>query len=261
MTCVLDGVKFDNVTMAEAVTTVISFAQKSEKPCFVCTANLDHLANMRHDSEFRRIYSIADLVVADGMPLVWLSKLAGAPLKERVAGSDMFWELGKASSQHKLRLFLLGGLPGSADAAARKLEECYPGAVIAGTYCPPFGNLDTNAEDAKIMQMLAESRPDILMVGLGAPKQEKWIAAHIERFHIPVSIGVGASFDMAAGMVKRAPVWMQKTGLEWMFRLIQEPARLWNRYILRDIPYLISAAITTIRMRSENQKSIGAPIP
>ena len=210
---------------------------------------------MRSDLEFRRIYSMADLVVADGMPLVWLSHLAGAPLKERVAGSDMFWEIGRASAQYGLRLFLLGGMPCSAQIAAKKLEKQYPGAVIAGAYCPPYGSLDDPEENAKVMDLIAKAQPDVLMVGLGAPKQEKWIAAHLDQMDVPVSIGVGASFDMAAGMVKRAPVWMQHAGLEWMFRLIQEPGRLWDRYIMRDLPYLFSAALATLRMRSKNQES------
>jgi N-acetylglucosaminyldiphosphoundecaprenol N-acetyl-beta-D-mannosaminyltransferase len=211
---------------------------------------------MRKDNEFRRIYGIADLVVADGMPLVWLSKLAGAPLKERVAGSDMFWEIGKASAQNGLRLFLLGGESGSAEIAARKLQEKHPGAIIAGYYCPPYCDKLSIDEDAKIMSLIAQARPDVLMVGLGAPKQEKWIASHLDQLNVPVSIGVGASFDMAAGKVSRAPKWMQTSGLEWLFRLIQEPGRLFSRYILRDIPYLISAAITTIRMRSRGQESV-----
>jgi N-acetylglucosaminyldiphosphoundecaprenol N-acetyl-beta-D-mannosaminyltransferase len=249
MTCWLGGVRFDNVTMNEAVTAIVRMAQKSEKPCLVCTANLDHLAMMQNDGDFRQIYREADFVVADGMPLIWLSQIAGTPLKERVAGSDLFWELGRASELTGVRLFLLGGQPTAAEKAASKLYVQCPDAQVAGTYCPPFGQLDDPEEDAHIRQIIAEAQPDILLVGLGSPKQEKWIAAHRHDLNVPVCIGVGATFDMAAGMVRRAPLWIQHMGLEWLFRLVQEPRRLWSRYMGRDLQYLFRLAALTIRVR------------
>lgn len=249
MICWIGGVRFDNVTMGEAVDAIVRMALKSEKPCLVCTANLDHLAVMQNDSDFRTIYREADFVVADGMPLVWLSRIAGTPLKERVAGSDLFWEVGRASDKTGVRLFLLGGQPMAAEKAAAKLYQRFPNAQVAGTYCPPFGTLDDPAEDARICRMIDEAQPDILLVGLGSPKQEKWIAAHKGVLNVPVSIGVGASFDMAAGMVRRAPMWIQHLGLEWLFRLVQEPRRLWSRYMGRDLQYLVRLAALTLRIR------------
>jgi N-acetylglucosaminyldiphosphoundecaprenol N-acetyl-beta-D-mannosaminyltransferase len=255
MTYWLGGVRFNNVTMTEAVDAIVSMALKSEKPCLVCTANLDHLVNMQSDAGFRKLYRDADFVVADGMPLVWLSHIAGAPLKERVAGSDLFWQLGKASETSGIRLFLLGGQPGSAEKAAAKMYRQFPNAQICGTYCPPHGMLDDAGEDERIRAMIAESQPDVLLVGFGSPKQEKWIAEHLEALQVPVSIGVGAAFDMAAGMVRRAPRWLQSIGMEWLFRLAQEPHRLWGRYVGRDLPYLVQLVALTVRVRMRRDGS------
>lgn len=236
----IGDIVFDNVTMDEAVRRILEMARKTDKPRYVCTANLDHLAISEHDDEFRDVYRRADLVLADGMPVVWLSQphIMGR-LQERVAGSDLFWELSKASAKTGLRLFLLGGLPGSADRAAEALRTSYPGVQICGTDCPSFENWATDAEQQRILETIHAAKPDILFVGLGAPKQEKWIAKRRLDLNVPVSIGVGGSFEMASGSVRRAPVWMQKSGLEWAYRLAQEPKRLWDRYMRRDVPYLI----------------------
>ncbi len=249
MICWLGGVRFDNVKMSEAVAAIVKMAQKTETPRMVCTANLDHLATMQDDQDFRQIYREADFVVADGMPLVWLSHIAGCPLKERVAGSDLFWELGRASSLTSVRLFFLGGQVGSAEKASLKLQQVFPGAQIVGTYCPPHGTLNDPEEDQRIREAIDAAQPDILLVGFGSPKQEKWIYEHRDVLNVPVSIGVGAAFDMAAGAVKRAPLWLQHSGFEWAFRLVQEPRRLWHRYIKRDLPYLVRLLLLTIRFR------------
>jgi N-acetylglucosaminyldiphosphoundecaprenol N-acetyl-beta-D-mannosaminyltransferase len=254
MKCCLGGIEFDNVTMKEAVAAIARMAQKSAAPRIVCTANLDHLATIRKDDDFRRVYENADFVVADGMPLVWLSRFSGVQLQERVAGSDLFWELGRASASTGMRLFFLGGQPCAAEEAADVLRVKFPGAQIVGTYCPPVGTLEDPQEDARICDMIVKAEPDVLLVGLGSPKQEKWIVAHKERLGVPVSIGVGAAFDMAAGKVRRAPVWVQRAGLEWSFRLLQEPRRLWKRYFGRDIPFLFKLIAQTIGERQRMPK-------
>jgi N-acetylglucosaminyldiphosphoundecaprenol N-acetyl-beta-D-mannosaminyltransferase len=231
------SIKVDNVTMEEAVEVIVRLCQKSELPRIVCTANLDHLAMAQCDPEFLAIYQDADFVVADGMPLIWLSRFTNCQLKERVAGSDLLWELGRASSATGIKLFFLGGQPGAAAKAAAALIEKYPGANVAGTYCPPYGTLDDQSELLKIRSEIAAAAPDVLLVGFGSPKQEKWISSYKDLLGVPVSIGVGGSFDMAAGVVKRAPIWMRSFGLEWVFRLCQEPRRLWHRYFGRDVPF------------------------
>ena len=254
----IGGVRFDNVSMQEAVDEVVRLARKSSLPNLVCTANLDHLERVASDREFRAIYETASLVVADGMPIVWLSRLAGMPLKERVAGSDLFIELARASHETGLRLYLLGGQPGSADTAISVLCERFPRLQIAGSYCPPIETFGTPDEDARIIKRVRDSKPDILLVGLGSPKQEKWIDRHKSQLNVPVSIGVGASFDMAAGKVQRAPMWVRRSGLEWVFRLAQEPRRLWERYMGRDLPYFLALVLDVARRRGRGAGQLDA---
>ena len=247
MKCSIGGVYFDNVTMQEAVNAILDMVHTGGGPHLVCTANVDHLASVRRDPDFHAVYKTADLILADGMPIVWLSKHTSVPLVERVAGSDLVIELAKESARSGLKLFFLGGQPGAAQKAADIFARRYPGIKVVGTHCPPKETLTSPEEEARIAKMIADTKPDVLMVGFGAPKQEKWIAAHRDSLKVPVSIGVGASFDMAAGKVRRAPVWMQKRGLEWAFRLMQEPQRLWGRYIQSDLPYLVQLYFQTKR--------------
>lgn len=245
----VDDIAFDKVTMRETVSRIVAMARKRDRARYVCTGNLDHLVIVSRDGAFKAAYEGADLVVADGAPIVWLSKLGAtddrAILPERVAGSDLFWELAKASSESGIRLFFLGGAPGAAARSAQIVETRYPGAKIAGTYCPPFATFDTHEEQRRIREIVRSARPDVLLVALGAPKQEKWIAANKDLLGVPVSIGVGGSFEMAAGMLKRAPKWVQRMGLEWFFRFAQQPKRLFQRYFVDDLPYLLGAAVRT----------------
>ncbi|MBX3190979.1 MAG: WecB/TagA/CpsF family glycosyltransferase [Labilithrix sp.] len=241
----VDGLLFDDVTMDEATARIVELARLRDRPRYVCTGNLDHLALAAQDREFRAAYQDADLVVADGAPVVWLSRLGGTPLKERVAGSDLFWTLGRASAEDGVTLFFLGGVEGAADAAKAVLERRFAGVKIVGTYCPPFATFGTKQEQDRIAEEVKKASPDILLVAFGAPKQEKWIHANKDRLGVPVSIGVGGSFEMASGMLKRAPPWMQRAGLEWAYRFAQQPRRLFDRYILRDVPHLAKAAART----------------
>lgn len=248
----IDDVLFDKVTMREAVRKIVALAQRRDRPRYVCTGNLDHLVLLAEDEEFHRAYDEADLVVADGAPIVWLSHVmpGAAPLPERVAGSDLFWQLAKVSAETNLRLFFLGGVPGSAARAADAAERRYPGANVVGTYCPPFETFDTEAEQERIRAIVQSAQPDVLLVAFGAPKQEKWILANKERLGVPVSIGVGGSFEMAAGIKRRAPAWLGRLGLEWLYRFGQEPTRLFDRYFRRDLPYLARVALRAAFGRS-----------
>jgi N-acetylglucosaminyldiphosphoundecaprenol N-acetyl-beta-D-mannosaminyltransferase len=249
----VDELNFDRVTMKEAVRRIVRMAKRHDRARYVCTGNLDHLVIADRDPEFRAAYKKADLVVADGAPVVWLSKLAAkatsAVLPERVAGSDLFWELAKVSGEANLRLFFLGGIEGAAARAASIVEQRYPNAKIAGTYCPPHATFATSEEQARIKRIVRQAAPDILLVAFGAPKQEKWIAANKDALGVPVSIGVGGSFEMAAGMLKRAPRWVQSAGLEWFYRFAQQPKRLFQRYFVDDLPYLAGAAVRALSHR------------
>lgn len=241
------NIQFDNVTMEETVARISEMAELKDRPRHVCTGNLDHLALLQQDEEFRAAYDRADLAIADGMPVVWLSRMAGRPgLKERVAGSDLFWEVARVSHATGIRLFYLGGAPGSAAAAASAIRNHFPNVNVCGVYCPPFAEFGTGAEQDKIREMIREAAPHVLFVALGSPKQEKWIVANKERLGVPVSIGVGASFEMAAGVVRRAPVWMQRTGTEWAYRLVQEPSRMARRYLARDLPFFVRLVAQTL---------------
>lgn len=244
-------IAFDDVTMTEAVARIQKMARSADTADHICTGNLHHLAMLQNDAEFRAVYESATLVLADGAPVVWLSRLsAGSTLRERVAGSDLFWELAALSAKTGLRLFYLGGAPSAAEGAAAVVRQRYPGACVCGTYCPPFEQFGTEAEQARIRTAIREARPDILLVGLGAPKQEKWIAANKHLLEVPVSIGVGASFEMASGLVQRAPRWIQSIGLEWGYRMMQEPVRLWRRYVLNDIPLVAGLLLCAAGTRS-----------
>lgn len=249
----VDDLDFDKVTMKEAVRRIVRMAKRRDRARYVCTGNLDHLVIADRDPDFRSAYRKADLVVADGAPVVWLSRIASrsanGPLPERVAGSDLFWELARVSSEHSLRLFFLGGCPGAAAKAAEVVEQRHPGARIAGTYCPPSEAFDTKEEQVKIRRIVRQAAPDILLVAFGAPKQEKWIARNKDQLAVPVSIGVGGSFEMAAGIRRRAPRWLRRSGLEWLYRFAQEPKRLFQRYFVDDLPYLAGAAARAVVQR------------
>ncbi|WP_394794201.1 WecB/TagA/CpsF family glycosyltransferase [Armatimonas sp.] len=259
---IISNTRFDNVSMAEAVERILQLVHKADTPQHVCTGNVDHLALLKEDAEFRAIYASAALVLADGMPIVWLSRLRPdtANLVERVAGSDLLLELCRASAWTGLKLFFLGGMPGAADAAKSILEERFPGVQICGTYCPPKEAFETPEEQEKIAKILRAKNPDVLLVGLGAPKQEKWIARHKMQLGVPVSIGIGGSFEMAAGMISRAPRLVQRTGMEWAWRLLQDPKRLYKRYICRDLPLLVGLVSEALKVRMGQQPSRPRPL-
>jgi exopolysaccharide biosynthesis WecB/TagA/CpsF family protein len=205
----------------------------------VVTPNLDHLRRCRHDSEFAQLVSQADLVVADGMPLVWASKLQGTPLPGRVAGSDLISSLSGAAAKTGKTIFLLGGDPGTADAAAEVLRKRYPGILIAGTYCPGIG-FDKDADRMReLSSALISAKPDIVFVALGSPKQERLIERLRDRLPGTWWLGVGISFSFLCGNVKRAPQWMRKLGMEWVHRMTQEPGRLFKRYMVHGVPFAV----------------------
>lgn len=249
-TVTVGDVPFSRVTMQETTALILLMIQKSNVPHHVVTGNLDHLYRLQSDVEFKSAYEGASLVLADGMPIVWLSRIlrlnGSDELAERVAGSDLFWELGRISQSHGIRIFLLGGVEGAADGAKEALEKAYPGCDICGTYCPPFETFNTQEEQDEILRRVRAASPDVLLVAFGAPKQEKWILANKHRLGVPVSIGVGGSFEMACGIARRAPKIYQQLGLEWAYRLMQDPARLYDRYVRHDLPFLATLLVKTI---------------
>jgi N-acetylglucosaminyldiphosphoundecaprenol N-acetyl-beta-D-mannosaminyltransferase len=222
------GVPLMPYTLDQAVDRIGALIAAGQ-PSYFITANLHYAMLSNERPRLQEINERAAFILADGMPLVWASRLQKTPLPERVAGSDLIWKICERAAQQGQRIFLLGGAPGVAEEAARLLPERYHGLAIAGTACPPFRTWTSEEEDALIAQ-IRTTRPHILFVAFGQPKGELWIAKNYEKLIIPICVQVGASIDFIAGKVRRAPRWMQRTGLEWAFRLAQEPRRLLGRY-------------------------------
>lgn len=233
----LGGVLIDRVDTGSAVERIRGFL-RSGKLNQIVTVNLDFVAISRRDSYFRATLNEADLAVADGMPLVWVSRMTDEPVPERLTGVELLDECCRVAVETDSSIFLLGAAPGVADEAALTLQERFPGLRIAGVYAPPFGPL-THEENERILAKINAVRPEFLFVALGAPQQDIWIRSNRDRLDVPVAMGVGCVLDLLAGVVSRAPRWMQRSGLEWLFRLAQEPNRLWKRYILDDMPVLL----------------------
>ena len=222
------GLPLANVTAKEAVNEIERLIL-SGGAHQVATANLDFWLNSLKDVHLHRIIAGCSLVLADGMPLVWISRLLGKPLKERVSGADVVPMLAELSARKGYGIYLLGGRDGVAERAKELLEKQYPGVNIVGHHAPPLADLE-RMDHGDALDRIRAAKPDILMVAFGNPKQEKWIRMHAKRLGVPVSIGIGGSLDMLVGDVHRAPVWMQRTGLEWLGRCLQEPSRLVPRY-------------------------------
>ena len=204
---------------------------------WLVTANLDFLRRYAKEPAVRSLYAAADVTVADGMPLVWASELLGTPVPERVAGSALIYRFAERAALERRSLYLLGGDPGAGDGAARALAKRAPGLRIAGFSAPRFSADPTEAELTDTVSELRAAQPDLLLVGLGSPKQERVIHALRARFPAMWMVGVGISFSFAAGQLAHAPDWMRRSGLEWVHRLMQEPKRLARRYLLEDLPF------------------------
>lgn len=227
----------DNLTMEEALCKINELIV-NKKPSYVVTPNVDHIVKLEKDKEFQEVYKNADLILTDGMPLIWISKLKKISIKEKVSGSDLFPKVCEMAAQKGYKVFLLGAAEGVAAKAAENLEEKYDGLNIVGTYSPSYGFEKHNEEIIKIIDMINNLKPDILAVGLGAPKQEKFIYKFKDKLNVPISLAIGASIDFEAGNVARAPLWMQKLGLEWLYRLVKEPKRMFKRYLVDDLEIL-----------------------
>lgn len=214
------GVNVNSLTMAQAVEAVQQFIAE-KKVALVATANAEMLMRSTQDEELKDILNQADLVVPDGAGTVWAAGHLGAPMPERVAGFDLAQELMREAPARGDRIYFFGSAPGVADKAKAKAEELYPGIQVVGTRNGFF----TEADEPGIIAEIKAARPDILLAALGVPKQEKWLKKHMQELQVPVSIGVGGTLDVMAGVMERAPLWMQKAKLEWLFRGLKQPSR------------------------------------
>jgi N-acetylglucosaminyldiphosphoundecaprenol N-acetyl-beta-D-mannosaminyltransferase len=224
------GVRVHAVQMSDAVERVRSWIDGHQAGTrYVAVAAMHSIAEARQNQHFRMVLNTADLVVPDGMPLVWLGRLQGYSLPYPVCGSELLDNFCRVTGP-AYRHFFFGGTPGVAENLARTLHEKH-GIVIAGTYTPPFRAL-TDKEEQELASLVDAASPDVFWVGMSCPKQEKWMYEYRHKLSVSVMLGVGAAFDMISGNARRAPEWMQGTGLEWLFRLGSEPRRLWRRYLI-----------------------------
>lgn len=258
------GLDFDPLSEDQLVARIVRDL-KDGRGGWVIPANIDVCRQTSRDSAARELVSGASLVVADGMPLVWAARLGGNPLPERVTGASLIFTLTAAAARNGKSIYLLGGKPGVPEQAAAELTRRYPGLLVAGTDAPPVGFDREPGEFAAVRARLEEARPDIVYVGLGFPKQERVIAALAPGLPAAWFIGCGAAIPFAAGVLPRAPERMQQLGLEWLYRLISEPRRLFRRYLLADLPFaarlLLTSAPTRLRpgARAVTSKREAAP--
>jgi N-acetylglucosaminyldiphosphoundecaprenol N-acetyl-beta-D-mannosaminyltransferase len=222
------GVGVDAITMAEAVATIAGWIAAGDRQ-FVCAVPAHTVMDCRADPALRAMVNGAGLNTPDGMSLVWLLRRRGRPAVERVYGPDLLLAVCERSLGPGWRHLFLGGEEGVAAQLAAVLARRFPGLAVAAALCPPF-RPPTPDEDAALVGQINAARPDVVWVGLGSPKQERWMAEHRARLDAPVLVGVGAAFDFLTGRKRQAPRWVQRSGLEWLHRLASEPARLWPRY-------------------------------
>jgi len=231
------GVGVSAINPEIAVSTIDRWIRQRARQ-YICVADVHSVMECHHDAGVRRICNAAGLVTPDGMPLAWLLKLAGHRYAERVCGSDLMFAVFGRGQKRGYRHFLYGSSEQTLRLLRRKLERRFPGATIVGSISPPFRPL-SEAEDRSIVAAINDAGADIVWVGLGAPKQERWMADHRAALEAPILIGVGAAFDFHAGLVRRAPRFLQRSGLEWLFRLCMEPRRLWRRYLTNNPQFLV----------------------
>lgn len=230
------GVEISAINMEMAVAEISRWITEGEQR-YVCVTGVHGVMESQRDPELCRIHNESGLTTPDGMPMVWAGKKAGADWMGRVYGPDLMLAVLARAAEQGWSSFLYGGNEGVADLLAAKLRDQFPGLVIAGTYCPPFRPL-TPDEDAAVVDAINASGAQLVWVGLSTPKQERWMASHVGQLKSNVLLGVGAAFDFHAGLVPQAPAWMQRNGLEWFYRLVKEPRRLWRRYFRNNPAYV-----------------------
>jgi N-acetylglucosaminyldiphosphoundecaprenol N-acetyl-beta-D-mannosaminyltransferase len=246
------GVGISAVTQAQSVDAIGSWIAGDDRK-YICVTGVHGVMECQRSAGLLGIHERSGLTVPDGVPLVWAAHHAGAEHVERVYGPDLMLAACERAASKGWRCFFYGGQDGVPELLAKQLVERFPGLQVAGCYSPPFRAL-TAAEESAEIKLINESRADIVWVGLSTPKQERWMASRFGALEVPVMVGVGAAFDFHAGLLRQAPGWMQRHGLEWLFRLCMEPRRLWRRYlrnnpefvlaVLRRRPYLRAASFT-----------------
>jgi N-acetylglucosaminyldiphosphoundecaprenol N-acetyl-beta-D-mannosaminyltransferase len=246
------GVPFAPLKLQEAIDAVSALINRAE-PSFFITANTHYVMLSREIPHLREINQRAAFIVADGAPLVWAARRFAVPLPERVAGSDMIYGLCEMAGREGYRVFIAGGASGVADLAARRLRERYPRLQVVGTASPSFREFSDN-DLVQLKTQLAAVQPHLLIVAATMPLGEQWLARYLSELRVPVGVNLGAAIDFAAGRVNRAPKWMQRSGLEWAFRLMQEPRRLFSRYA-RNALFLLTEVLRDLSPSSDQTRA------
>lgn len=250
----LFDVDFSNLTMNEAVTQInkiIDDNKFNKEQGYVVTPNVDHIVNVHKDPNFREIYKGATLTLVDGAPIFMVSKKIGTPLKEKVSGSDLTPHLFELAQRNNYKVFIFGSREGVPDLAIQKIKSEYGYTFPIKSYSPPFGFEKQPDVLEGGIKKIKEFQPDILLVSLGSPKGERFIYENLQELNVPISLQIGASIDFIAGTIKRAPLWMQKVGLEWFYRFLQEPKRMFRRYFINDSFFLILVLKEIFKKRRE----------
>ena len=212
--------------------------KQHSSPALLTSVNAQAVLIAAESPRFAEVLNTSAVSIADGMSIVITSRLLGTPLRDRVAGVDLVEEVCKRCADERLSVYFLGGQPGSGYLTATVLRKRYPGLMVAGFDCPPYGFENSRFENARILRRIRNATPDILFVALGTPKQEYWTADNASALDVAVVIPVGGAFEMLAGLVPRAPRWLQLIGMEWLFRLMMEPRRLWRRYLIGNAHFV-----------------------
>lgn len=242
------GVRLQAVQTLDVVARMEQWIRECDRCHSIAATGMHGIVEAQRDSRFKEVLNATDLIVPDGMPLVWLARRQGHDLPRRVYGPDLMLDFCKETQAQGYRHFFYGGEPGVADQLAESLKGRFPGLQVAGTYCPPFRPL-SREEDDEIVAMISRAAPDVLWVGLGTPKQERWMYDHKNKLSVPVMVSIGAAFDMLSGRKNQAPRWMREHGLEWLFRLCQEPRRLWRRYLIYGTQFIAWIVLESLGLK------------
>jgi N-acetylglucosaminyldiphosphoundecaprenol N-acetyl-beta-D-mannosaminyltransferase len=242
------GVKVHAVQIPDAVSQMEEWIREHDACHYVAVTGMHGVMEAQHDHLFKTILNTADMVVSDGMPLVWAGRRHGFPMKRRVYGPELMLTFCKETAHKGYRHYFYGGATEVPGELAHSLQTRFPGMHIAGTFSPPFRAL-TKEEDDEIVARINEAKADILWVGLSTPKQERWMYEHRDKLNVPVLMGVGAAFDLNSGRLKQAPPWMRENGLEWFFRLLMEPRRLWKRYLVYGSKFAWNVSLEMLKLK------------
>jgi N-acetylglucosaminyldiphosphoundecaprenol N-acetyl-beta-D-mannosaminyltransferase len=240
------GVRVNAVQIPAVIAQMERWILESEACHFIAVTGMHGITEAQHDPCFKHILNSADLVVPDGMPLVWLGRHQGYQLPRRVYGPELMQSFCRLSGPNYAHYFY-GGMPGVAVSLAESLRGQF-GINVAGAYSPPFRPLSAE-EDEQVLDEIHRAKSDVLWIGLSTPKQERWMYAHRSRLRVPVVVGVGAAFDLNSGRIRQAPMWMRENGLEWSYRLLREPKRLWRRYLICGSEFVWSVALELLSLR------------